>query len=145
MHTSEEKNGVVKEAIVLQWAVRIAWCDFKPRKSDGLVHCSVKNAAVLCENHRETVTQIWTGLPVGMNTWSMLWQSVWTHTPMMSSLSGFTLHLSFHNNTVSPLIHASHGHILYTDCLTVHLISCTPVSSSLYLVWLVAYDLNLIW
>jgi len=28
-------------------------------KSDGLVHCSVKNAAVLCENHREKrVTQI---------------------------------------------------------------------------------------
>jgi len=22
-------------------------------KSDGLVHCSVKNAAVLCENHRK--------------------------------------------------------------------------------------------
>ena len=31
-------------------------------KSDGLVHCSVKNAAVLCENHRERVTQIWTSL-----------------------------------------------------------------------------------
>ena len=30
------------------------------KKSDGLVHCSVKNAAVLCENHRERVTQIWT-------------------------------------------------------------------------------------
>jgi len=29
-------------------------------KSDGLVHCSVKNAAVLCENHCERVTQIWT-------------------------------------------------------------------------------------
>ena len=29
-------------------------------KSDGLVHCSVKNAAVLCENHRERVMQIWT-------------------------------------------------------------------------------------
>ena len=26
-------------------------------KSDGLVHCSVKNAAVLCENRRERVTQ----------------------------------------------------------------------------------------
>jgi len=23
-------------------------------KSDGLVHCPVKNAAVLCENHRES-------------------------------------------------------------------------------------------
>ena len=29
-------------------------------KSDVLVHCSVKNAAVLCENRRERVTQIWT-------------------------------------------------------------------------------------
>ena len=29
-------------------------------KSDGLVHCSVKNAVVLCENHRERVTQILT-------------------------------------------------------------------------------------
>ena len=29
------------------------------KKSGGLVHCSVKNAAVLCENHRERVTQIW--------------------------------------------------------------------------------------
>ena len=55
-----KKNGVVKEAIVLQWAVRIASCDFKLGKKDGLVHCSMKNAAVLCENHRERVTQIWT-------------------------------------------------------------------------------------
>ena len=30
------------------------------KKSDGLVHCSVKNAAVLCKNHRERGTQIWT-------------------------------------------------------------------------------------
>jgi len=27
-------------------------------KSDGLVHQSVKNAAVSCENHRERVMQI---------------------------------------------------------------------------------------
>ena len=27
-----KKNGVVKEAIVLQWVVRIASCDFKPGK-----------------------------------------------------------------------------------------------------------------
>ena len=27
-----KKNGVVKEAMVLQWAVRIASCDFKPGK-----------------------------------------------------------------------------------------------------------------
>ena len=55
-----KKNGIVKEAIVLQWAVWIASCDFEHGKSDGLVHCSVKNAAVLCENHRERVAQIWT-------------------------------------------------------------------------------------
>ena len=29
VRTREETNGVVKEAIVLQWAVRIASCDFK--------------------------------------------------------------------------------------------------------------------
>ena len=65
--------------------------------------------------------------------------------PLLSSLCGCTLHLSLQNNYVSPFMHAPHGHILYTDCLTVHLISCTPVSSTLYLVWLVAYELNLIW
>ena len=27
-------------------------------KSDGLVHCLEENATVLCENHRERVTQI---------------------------------------------------------------------------------------
>ena len=32
----------------------------KLQNSDGLVHCSVKNAAVLCENHCERLTQIWT-------------------------------------------------------------------------------------
>jgi len=30
------------------------------KKSDELVHCSAENAVVLCENHRESVTQIWT-------------------------------------------------------------------------------------
>jgi len=34
--------------------IRITLCDFKPRKSDELVHCSVENAAVLCKNHRES-------------------------------------------------------------------------------------------
>ena len=53
------KNGIVKEATVLQWAVRIASCDFKLEKSNGLVHCSVENA-VLCRNHCERVTQILT-------------------------------------------------------------------------------------
>ena len=55
-----KKNGIVKEAIVLQWAVRIASCDFEHGKKRWLVHCLVKNAAVLCENHHERVTQIWT-------------------------------------------------------------------------------------
>jgi len=32
VRTCEEKNGVVKEAIVLQWVVRIASWDFKPGK-----------------------------------------------------------------------------------------------------------------
>jgi len=32
MRTREEKNGVIKEARVLQWAGRIASCDFKPGK-----------------------------------------------------------------------------------------------------------------
>jgi len=32
MRTREEKNGAVKEAIVLQWTVRIALCDFEHGK-----------------------------------------------------------------------------------------------------------------
>jgi len=32
MHTREEKNGVAKEAIVLQWVAWTASCDFKPVK-----------------------------------------------------------------------------------------------------------------
>ena len=48
---------------------------------------------------------------VRMNTWSMLWQSMWTHTPMISSLCDCTLPLSFQNYIVSPLIHASHVHL----------------------------------
>ena len=59
------KNGVIKEAIVLQWAVRIALCDFNSGTGNGLVHCSVKNAAVLCKNHRGRVTQSWTRWMVG--------------------------------------------------------------------------------
>jgi len=57
---TREKNGVIMEAIVLQWAVQIAWRDFKLRKKRWAGHCPVKNAAVLCENHRERVAQIWT-------------------------------------------------------------------------------------
>jgi len=32
MRIHEEKNGIAKEAIVLQWAARITSCDFKPAK-----------------------------------------------------------------------------------------------------------------
>ena len=59
MCTSEE-NGVANEAIVVQWLVQTTSWDFKVVKSDGLVHCSVKNAAVLCKNYRERVAQSWT-------------------------------------------------------------------------------------
>ena len=52
------KNGIVKEATVLQWVVRITSCAFKSGKSDGLVHCTMEKATVLCENHRERVMQI---------------------------------------------------------------------------------------
>ena len=55
-----KKNGVIKEAIVLQWVVRIASCDFKPGKKRWTGALLSENAAVLCENHREWVTQIWT-------------------------------------------------------------------------------------
>ena len=55
-----KKNGVVKEAIVLSERFESPRVTLNLEKSDGLVHCSVKNAAVLCENHRERVTQIWT-------------------------------------------------------------------------------------
>jgi len=41
MRTCEEKNGVAKEAIVLQWAVRTALWDFKVVKKRWLVHCLV--------------------------------------------------------------------------------------------------------
>ena len=51
------KKGVTKEAIVLQWAVQTTLC---LEKSDGLVHRSVENAAVLCKNLFQRVKQIWT-------------------------------------------------------------------------------------
>jgi len=65
------KNGIAKEAIVLQWAVQTASWDFKPVKSDGLVHCSVENAAVLCKNHCERVTQIWLSATFWFGTFVM--------------------------------------------------------------------------
>ena len=59
---TREKNGVYKgshSSSVSGWNCLVR---LKSGKSDGLVHCSVENAAVLCENHRESVTQIWTSL-----------------------------------------------------------------------------------
>ena len=44
-------------------------------KSDGLVHCSVENAVVLCENYRERVTQIWTSQSEGEEEKNIL--AVW--------------------------------------------------------------------
>ena len=44
-------------------------------KSDGLVHCSVKNAAVLCENHCERVTQIGTSPSKEEEERKTFWQS----------------------------------------------------------------------
>ena len=52
-----KKNGVVKFFSERFESPRVT---SNLEKSDGLVHCSVKNAAVLCENHRKRVTQIWT-------------------------------------------------------------------------------------
>jgi len=54
----KKKNGIVKEAIVLQWAVRIALCDFKPGEKGWAGALLSENAAVLCENHCERVMQI---------------------------------------------------------------------------------------
>ena len=53
-----KKNGVVKEAIIFSEQFESPRVTSILEKSDGLVHCSVKNAAVLCKNHRERVTQI---------------------------------------------------------------------------------------
>ena len=50
------KNGVPNKAIVFEWVVsrlaRIRSC-----QNDGLLHCSVENAVVSCENHRERLRQ----------------------------------------------------------------------------------------
>jgi len=58
MRTREE-NGVVMEAIVLLWfeSPRVT-SNLEKKRWAALVHYSVKNAAVLCENHRERVAQI---------------------------------------------------------------------------------------
>ena len=57
MNIPEEK--MASQVIVLQLAVQIVSCDFKPGKKQwaGTAH-AVKNAALLCENHRERVMQI---------------------------------------------------------------------------------------
>jgi len=50
-----EKEGIVKEAIGRFESPGVT---SNLEKSDGLAHYSVKNAAVLCENHCERVTQV---------------------------------------------------------------------------------------
>ena len=58
MHTREEKSGVAKEAIVLQWAVRTASWPFRPLKkwwAGGTAQWKM-----LCKNYWERVMQIWT-------------------------------------------------------------------------------------
>ena len=57
-----KKNGVVKEAIVLQWAVRIAsqWHDFKPGKKRWASALLSEKCCCFVRKHRERFTQIWT-------------------------------------------------------------------------------------
>ena len=87
-----------------------------PSCQDSLSTCATLTSSTLCPQLRALAST-----SVRMNTWSMLWQSMYTRTPMMSCLCGSTLHLSFQNNTVSPLVHASHGdivlHYLVTSCM----------------------------
>ena len=52
MRTRDEKNGVVKKAIVLQWAVRIASRDFKPGKKRWA-------GALLSEEEEEEEKHFW--------------------------------------------------------------------------------------
>ena len=59
MHTIFE-NGVTNEAIVLQWLVQTASWDFKVVKKRSVGVLLSVNSAVLCEIHRERVTQFWT-------------------------------------------------------------------------------------
>jgi len=55
MRTCGGKDGVAKQAIVLQWAP----CETSNlEKSNRLAHCP----AVLCKNHCDRVTQTWTSL-----------------------------------------------------------------------------------
>jgi len=57
MWTREEKNGIAKGAIVLGEQFEPPRETSNLEKSNGLVHCSVEIAAVLCKNHHERVTQ----------------------------------------------------------------------------------------
>ena len=47
------------EAVVLSEWLRAPWEASKLWKNDGVVHCSVENAAVSCVNQRERLTQYW--------------------------------------------------------------------------------------
>ena len=68
MHTREEKMVSQRKPQLFSEKFKLSCEKFKLscekfklscetselEKSDGLVHCSVENAAVLCENHRES-------------------------------------------------------------------------------------------
>ena len=58
MHTREEKMVSQRKPQLFSEQFKLSCETSELEKSDGLVHCSVENAAVLCENHRERVTQI---------------------------------------------------------------------------------------
>ena len=80
-------------------------------KSDVLVHCSVKNA-VLCKNHRERVTQIWTSpseeeeeeeerrtfWPFGFGTFATFWPFWFGTFTMLFSSTGCVVVVR-HENT----------------------------------------------
>ena len=57
-----KKNGVVKEAIVLQLAVRIASCDFKPGKKQWAGSLLSGKCCCFVWKPQWRVTQIWTSL-----------------------------------------------------------------------------------
>ena len=55
-----KKNGVAKEAIVLQWAVRTTSWDFKPGKKQCAGALLRGKCCCMCKSHCERVTQFWT-------------------------------------------------------------------------------------
>ena len=84
-----------------------------PSCQDSLSTCATLTSSTLCPQLRALAST-----SVRMNTWSMLWQSMYTRTPMMSCLCGCTLHLSFQNNTLS-----THTCISWRYCLALSVTS----------------------